>query len=127
MRSLEPLGKPSGAMRPSHHLSSTPQLLLCLFFISTSGHALAQGAPVASGVHVQLQVGQQKVLNVGMAMGLECNDGTVVRAELRAVSDSENEVVLTGLKPGKTACRAGTANITRSILINVSVVPKSSP
>ncbi len=88
--------------------------------------AWAQGTPppIESGVTVQLAVGEQKVLNVGLAMGLECNDGTVVRAELRTVSASVNEVVLTGLKPGKTACRAGTANITRSKLINVSVSAK---
>ena len=41
------------------------------------------------------------------------------------MSASENELVLTGLKPGKTACRAGTANITRSKLVQITVIPKS--
>ena len=98
-----------------------PLRLVCLLLVG-AGLARAQGSDVvASGVTVRLAVGEQKVLNVGLAMGLECNNGTVVRAELRAVSPSENEVILTGLKPGKTACRAGTANISRSILINISV------
>jgi hypothetical protein len=83
--------------------------------------ALAQGTPVASGKNVQLRVGQTKVLNVGMAMGLDCDDGSIVQAQLRAVSSTENELVLTGLKPGKTACRAGTANITRSKVVNITV------
>ncbi len=110
-------------MRPA---CRPPSPLLLLLLVSTAPPAWAQSTPVASGVKVHLQVGQQKVLNVGMAMGLQCDDGTVVQAELRAVSDSENEVVLVGLKPGKTACRAGTANVSRSKLINISVVPKSS-
>ena len=72
-----------------------------------SASALAQEAPVVhSGVHVHLKVGEQKVLNVGLAMGLMCDDGTVVQAELRSVSDTQNDLVLVGLKPGKTACRA---------------------
>ena len=82
---------------------------------------LAQQAPVASGVKVHLHVGQQKVLNVGLAMGLMCDDGTVVQAELRPNSNSENELVLVGLKPGKTSCRAGTANMSRSKLVHISV------
>lgn len=90
-----------------------------------AGLAQAQGSQVvASGVKVHLTVGEQKVLNVGMAMGLACDDGTVVQAELQPVSDTENAVVLTGLKPGKTACRAGTANVTRSKIINVTVSAK---
>jgi hypothetical protein len=88
--------------------------------------APAQDTPVVeSGVSVQIKVGQKKVLNVGLAIGLDCDDGTIVRAELRAVSASENELVLTGLKPGKTACRAGTANITRSKVVQITVIPKS--
>ncbi len=91
-----------------------------------AGTVLAQQAPVASGVQVHLQVGQQKVLNVGLAMGLMCDDGTVVQAELRPASNSENELVLVGLKPGKTSCRAGTSNMSRSKLVNISVTAKDA-
>jgi hypothetical protein len=99
------------------------QLALLVFVLAAPG--LAQQAPVSSGTKVKLQVGQQKVLNVGLAMGLVCNDGSVVQAELRAVSDTENELVLVGLKPGKTACRAGSANMSRSVLVYISVSAKS--
>lgn len=99
------------------------QLALLAFVLAAP--ALAQQAPVPSGTKVKLQVGQQKVLNVGLAMGLVCNDGSVVQAELRAVSDTENELVLVGLKPGKTACRAGSANMSRSVLVYISVSAKS--
>jgi hypothetical protein len=83
--------------------------------------AQAQTGPVPSGTKVKLKVGQQKVLNVGLAMGLDCNDGTVVQAELRPASTTENDLVLVGLKPGKTACRAGSASMSRSVLVYISV------
>jgi hypothetical protein len=84
-------------------------------------------SPIASGTHVKLKVGQEKRLNVGLAMGLECNDGTVVQAELQPRSASVNELVLVGLKPGKTACRAGTANVSRSKLVYIQVTAASQP
>lgn len=98
---------------------------LALVAFAFAAPSLAQTAPVPSGTKVKLQVGQQKVLNVGLAMGLVCNDGTVVQAELRSASETENELVLVGLKPGKTACRAGTANMARSVLVYISVSAKS--
>jgi hypothetical protein len=85
--------------------------------------ALAQETPIHSGSKVKLHVGEQKVFNVGLAMGLVCNDGTVVQAELRPKSDTENELVLLGLKPGKTDCRAGSANLSRSVLVHITVTP----
>jgi hypothetical protein len=111
------LGALGGCMRSVRHLA--------LLALAVAAPALAQQAPVPSGTKVKLQVGQQKVLNVGLAMGLVCNDGTVVQADLRPVSDTENELVLVGLKPGKTACRAGTANLSRSVLVYVSVSAKA--
>jgi hypothetical protein len=94
---------------------------LAVLALALAAPSVAQQAPVHSGTKVTLQVGQQKVLNVGLAMGLVCDDGTVVQAELRAASDTENELVLVGLKPGKTACRAGSANMSRSVLVYVTV------
>jgi hypothetical protein len=89
--------------------------------------AFGQEAPVDSGTRVRLKVGETKVLNVGLAIGLECNDGTVVKAALRPVSPSENELVHTGLKPGKTVCRAGTADVTGGKLVYISVRPAPPP
>jgi hypothetical protein len=102
-----------------------PQLALVALALAVP--CRAQTAPVPSGTKVKLQVGQEKVLNVGLAMGLVCNDGTVVQAELRTVSETENQLVLVGLKPGKTACRAGTANMSRSVLVYISVSAKPPP
>ena len=101
-------------------------LLLVVALVLSSTAALAQGEVVASGTSVQLKVGQKRVLNVGLAMGLMCDDGSIVRAELQAVSDKENHLVLTGLKPGQTSCRAGTATMSRSVLVNITVVAKGN-
>ena len=112
-------------MLPGHPLRGVRLFGFLSVLLVGTGPALAQQTPVASGVKVHLQVGQQKVLNVGLAMGLVCDDGTVVQAELRPASHSENELVLVGLKPGKTACRAGTANMSRSKLVQVTVTAKN--
>lgn len=86
----------------------------------------ADQPPIASGTAVTLHVGQRKSLEVGMAMGLECDDGTIVRAELVADSPTSNHLVLTGLKPGTTQCRAGTANVSRSKLVTITVTAKKN-
>jgi len=86
-----------------------------------------QDQPVPSGIDVKLHVGQKKVLNVGLAMGLSCDDGAIVHAELRAASDTVNQLVLKGLKPGHTVCSAGTANVSRLKVVNITVVPKPAP
>jgi hypothetical protein len=104
-----------------------PFLLLGMLLLGAlpASPARAQSGPVPSGTKVKLKVGQQKVLNVGLAMGLDCNDGTVVQAELRPASTTENDLVLVGLRPGKTACRAGTASMSRSVLVYISVSAES--
>jgi hypothetical protein len=104
-------------MRPS-----LKRAVVALAMLAAS-QAPAQKAPVASGTRVQLKVGQRKVLNVGLAIGLACDDTTVVQAELRTVSPEENALVLVGLKAGKTACRAGTADLAGQKLVYVSVSP----
>ena len=102
-----------------------PFLLLAAVALTglAASFALAQTAPVHSGTRVKLKVGQTKMLNVGLSIGLACDDTTVVQAELQATSPSENTLVLTGLKPGKTACRAGTADLAGTKLVYISVSP----
>jgi hypothetical protein len=96
-----------------------------LLFTLVAAPALAQDTPIESGVSVQLHVGERKTLDVGLAIGLNCDDGTIVRAELVADSPTANHLVLTGLKPGTTSCRAGTANMSRSKLVNITVTAKN--
>jgi hypothetical protein len=108
------------------HTSAGSGRALLLVSLLLPAAVLADSAPVESGTSVQLKVGQTKELNVGLAIGLACDNGSIARAELRAVSDTENHLVLTGLKPGQTDCRAGTATVSRSVLVHITVVPKGS-
>jgi hypothetical protein len=107
-------------MRPSLLLG----ILTALVLPATA--APGQETPVATGIRVTLKVGQTKVFDVGLAMGLDCNDASVVQATLRPTSATANSLVLKGLKPGKTACRAGTANMSRSRLVYLTVRSGSS-
>jgi hypothetical protein len=111
---------------PTPHFRVTSSGLWLVTWLLATPPAFAQATPVPSGTSVQLRVGQTKVLNVGMAIGLECNDETVVHAELRPASSTENQLVLTGMKPGKTACRAGTADIARSKLVTITVTKQAA-
>jgi len=101
-------------------------LVLPLVSLALAPAARADAPPIESGASVTLKVGQTKAYSVGLAMGLVCDDGTIVRAELRGVSDKENQLVLTGLKPGQTSCRAGTATMSISRVVNITVVPKNN-
>ena len=104
--------------------STVRRSLLLLTLVAAT--AWAQDTPIESGTSVQLKVGQKKTLDVGMAIGLVCDDATIVRAELVADSPTANHLVLTGLKPGTTSCRAGTANMSRSKLVNITVTGKQN-
>jgi hypothetical protein len=73
---------------------------------------------------VTVNVGQTKTVDVGLAKGLNCDDLTVAEVEIRNRSADNNELVITGLKPGKTWCRAGTPSAGASALVHIRVVEK---
>jgi len=76
--------------------------------------------PVVGETAVELRVGETISLDVGFARGLQCDDVHVVHAELRNVSPTSNRLYLTGLRHGKTACRAGTLGAP-TVLVHVTV------
>ncbi len=61
----------------------------------------------ATPMTVQLHVNEVKQLEVGFARGLVCDDLSIVKAELRDHTETNNLLVLTGLKAGNTHCRVG--------------------
>jgi len=81
------------------------------------------GDPVVGETAVDVPVGATVSLDVGYARGLQCDDLTIVRAELRAASPTSNHLDLTGLRVGRTLCRAGTLG-TPSVLVHVNVTNK---
>jgi hypothetical protein len=85
--------------------------------------ATAAADPVVGETSVQLEVGATRSMDVGFARGLQCDDLTIVHAELVAASPTSNRLVLRGLKPGRTMCRAGTLG-TPTVLVHITVTPK---
>jgi hypothetical protein len=71
---------------------------------------------------VTVEVGKTTTVDVGLAKGLNCDDLTVAQVEIRTRSAENNQLVITGLKPGKTWCRAGTPNAGATALVHIVVV-----
>jgi hypothetical protein len=58
---------------------------------------------------IDLAVGETVERDVGFAIGLLCEDLSIVRADLRASTPESNTFSATGIKEGMTRCRVGTA------------------
>lgn len=96
-------------------MSRTSPLLLLIAAL-LAGPAQAQAAQ-----QVEIVVGHSAQLNVGQASGLNCDDLTVVSAKLVTSKDKKhNSLVVKGLAPGSTYCRAGTG-LGATVLIHVTV------
>jgi hypothetical protein len=83
-------------------------------------------ASVASAdASVTVVVGKTETVDVGLSKGLNCDDLSVAQVEIRNRSAESNELVITGLKPGQTWCRAGSATAGATALVKIRVVEKS--
>jgi len=74
---------------------------------------------------VTVEVGKTTTVDVGLAKGLNCDDLTVAQVVIRTRSAENNQLVITGLKPGKTWCRAGLPNAGATALVHIVVVEKN--
>mgnify|MGYP001546853557 FL=1 len=99
-------------------MSLLPPVLALVAVLATATGAAAD--PVVGETSVDLVVGATKTLDVGFARGLACDDTSVVHAELRGASPTSNVLVLTGLREGRTLCRAGTLG-TPTVLVHIAV------
>ena len=77
-----------------------------------------------AGGTVSVEVGKTTTFEVGHAKGLNCDDLEVAQVEIRNASPETNELVITGLKPGTTFCRAGTAGSGATTLVKIVVFEK---
>jgi hypothetical protein len=68
-----------------------------------------------------VKVGATASEDVGYANGLVCDDLTIITARLEAESPSSNRLYVTGVKPGSTSCRAGTAGVSPVVLVRITV------
>jgi hypothetical protein len=57
---------------------------------------------------IDVEVGQTVERDVGIAIGLLCDDLSILHAELRSEAPESNVLRVTGIRPGDTLCRAGT-------------------
>ncbi len=87
------------------------------------GAASAVADPVVGETSIEVAVGATKSIDVGFARGLQCDDVETVHAELRGVSPTSNRLFLTGVRVGRTLCRAGTLG-PPTVLVHVTVVAR---
>jgi hypothetical protein len=95
-----------------------PSLPLALAVVLTATLAWADPS-------VTVAVGKTTTVDVGLAKGLNCDDLTIADVSIHTRSADSNELVITGLKPGKTWCRAGSATTGATALVHIIVVGKS--
>lgn len=91
-----------------------------------AGRALADDAAPAAP-RIDVAVGQTVERDVGFAIGLLCDDLTILRAELRASTPESNRFSVTGVKEGTTMCRVGTAPSRPSFVFEIHVVAARRP
>lgn len=95
-------------------------LLLCL----VAGVAHADDAARADeAARIEVAVGETVERDVGIAIGLRCDDLSVARVELRTATPASNRFEVTGVSPGTTRCRVGTSLNRPSYLFEIHVVP----
>ena len=90
--------------------------MLCI--VATS----ARAAQADDGTRIDVAVGETVELEVGFAIGLLCDDVTILHAELRASTPASNLFRVTGVKPGTTMCRVGTAPFRPTYVFEIHVV-----
>lgn len=71
---------------------------------------------------LDVAVGETIEQDVGFAIGLRCDDLTIIHAELRADTPESNTFKVTGVAEGTTSCRAGTAPNRPTYLFEIHVV-----
>jgi hypothetical protein len=88
---------------------------------------VAAVARADDAVRLDLAVGETVERDVGYAMGMMCDDTSLIRAELRTTSPEANTFVVTGLKEGTTVCRVGTSPGRPTFLFEIQVQTARRP
>jgi hypothetical protein len=83
---------------------------------------LVAGSARADGTVLEVPVGDTVQQGVGYAIGVRCDDNTIVTVEM-TTKNNTNVAVFTGVKEGTTQCRVGTDVTRASYLFDVHVVP----
>jgi len=95
-----------------------PVFRIALVLAVLSSVALAEDA-----LRLDVAVGETVERDVGYALGMMCDDTTLIHAELRNTSPETNTFGVTGIKEGAAACRVGTSPGRPTFLFEIHVVP----
>jgi hypothetical protein len=79
-----------------------------------------------SPLSIDVEVGQTAERDVGIAIGLLCDDLSIIRAELRSETPESNVLRVTGVQPGNTRCRAGTVPGRPMFVFEIHVTARSA-
>jgi hypothetical protein len=98
-------------------------LAMLVTLVGLAGRARADDPP-AGALRMDVAVGETVERSVGFAMGLLCDDLSIVRAELRASTPESNTFSVTGVKEGTTLCRVGIMPGRPTYVFEIHVVPR---
>jgi hypothetical protein len=96
------------------------------------GLALWAGTAPAqmAGEHpLEVNVGGTEEREVGLALGLQCDDLSMAKVDLITRTNdggTTNVLKVTGLKVGKTRCRVGTVEGRPSVFYAINVLPRAA-
>ncbi len=77
-------------------------------------------------LQVNLAVGESAKRDVGYARGLRCDDTTIATADIATdTARDTNVVTFTGLKVGRTQCRAGLEVARQAYVFTIDVTAKN--
>ena len=98
-----------------------------LLALAGSRAASAQGSDgnpqvLQAAAPLEVAIGETVARDVGFAVGLICDDSSILRADLRTADSGTNVFEVTGVRLGDTVCRAGTAPTRPSFVFRVHVV-----
>lgn len=86
---------------------------------------LAAPLPAQTGVlKLEVEVGKTVETDVGIQVGMICDDLKIVRPEMKQ-KGAGNVFAVTGLAEGTTLCRVGDPAQGRSLLFEIRVTPKA--
>jgi hypothetical protein len=106
-------------------------LILCAVAVVVTiaaGRARAADAePLGGAERLDVAVGETIERDVGFAIGLVCDDLTMIHADLRASTPESNTFTVTGVAEGTTLCRVGTVPNRPTYLFEIHVVAPRHP
>jgi hypothetical protein len=87
--------------------------------LAVAAVAFADGA---DGVlNLSVKVGETQSVDVGPAIGLFCDDLSIAKIEMKAGTETDNRLQVTGVKPGSTLCRVGSDQLGYKRFVQITV------